>query len=77
MISSTIKATANDQVIFTSLKPMESLSLGEPVLLYDRFMQPDVGIRFGGDHIIVGGGAVDASLFVGWKEIPKFVPEWM
>lgn len=73
----TIKATANDQVIFTSLKPMESLNLSVPVLLYDSFMQPVSGVLFDGEHVIIDGRPVKSSTFIGWHYVPKFAPEWV
>lgn len=72
----TIKATANDEVVFTSLKPMELLNLSVPVLIYDKFMRPDMGIFFDSKTMIVNGGKVDINNYIGWQHVPMFKPEW-
>lgn len=71
-----LKATSNDSVILTSLKPMESLNLSIPVLLYDQYCNPVVGIFFDSCHVICDGVVMHYEKFIGWHFIPKFIPEW-
>ena len=72
-----IKATSNDRVIFTSLKPMSEVSLSIPVLFYDERGDAITGIFFDAENIICDGVAIPSSEFIGWHYIPKFNPDWM
>lgn len=72
-----IKATSNDLVTFTSLKPMSEVNLSIPVLFYDENRQPYLGIFFDAEHVICDGVVMRSARFIGWHHVPKFEPEWM
>lgn len=72
----TIKATSNDKIIFTSLKPMSELNLSIPVLLYDSQNQPHLGMLYEMGIIIMDTGFVKADMFIGWHYVPVFNPDW-
>lgn len=66
-----LKATSNDRVIFTSLKPMSEINLCVPVLFYDANGQPYLGIFFDADHVICDGVVYGSKKFIGWRHVPK------
>lgn len=70
-----LKATSNDEVVFTSLKPMSELKGNDPVLLYDSSFNPMIGIPFSSDKVFTISGILDASMFIGWQHVPKFKPD--
>lgn len=72
-----IKATSNDLVIFTSLKPMSDVNLSIPVMFYDANRQPYLGIFFDADHVVIDGVVLRSVQFIGWHHAPKFKPEWI
>lgn len=72
-----LKATANDSIILTSLKPMSEINLSIPVIFYDRYRNPFFGIFFDAGHVICDGVVMGAKKFIGWHHAPKFQPEWM
>ena len=72
-----LKATSNDRVIFTSLKPMSEVNLSIPVLFYDENRQPYLGIFFDSGHVICDGVVYGSKKFIGWQHTPKFEPDWV
>jgi hypothetical protein len=72
-----LKATSNDRVIFTSLKPMSEVNLSIPVLFYDSYRAPYLGIFFDARQVICDGAVYDSKQFIGWHYVPKFRPGWM
>jgi hypothetical protein len=70
-----LKATLNDRVIFTSLKPMSEIDLSIPVLFYDANGNGFIGIPFDDNHVICDGAVLSAGQFVGWHYVPKFESE--
>lgn len=77
MMTSIVKATSSDQVIYTSLKPMSSLSLSVPVLFYDANGNAYLGTHYDTNHVICDGVVYGSKKFIGWCRVPKFKPEWM
>lgn len=72
-----LKATSNDRVIFTSLKPMSEINLSIPVLFYDENRDPYIGIFFDDGHVICDGVVYGSKEFIGWHYAPKFEPDWI
>ena len=73
-----LKATSNDLVIFTSLKPMsEAANLSIPVLFYDENRQSYLGIFFDAGHVVIDGVVLRSERFIGWQHAPKFKPDWI
>lgn len=70
-----LKATSNDEIVFTSLKPMSELKGNDPVLLYDSSFNPVLGMLFNTDKVFTISGILDGSMFVGWQYVPKFKPD--
>ena len=70
-----LKATSSDRVIFTSLKPMSEVNLSIPVLFYDDYRNPYLGIFFDARHVICDGDVYDSMKFIGWHHAPKFEPD--
>lgn len=66
-----LKATANDSIILTSLKPMSEINLSIPVIFYDRYRNPFFGIFFDAGHVICDGVVMDTKKFIGWHHAPK------
>ena len=65
-----LKATSNDSIIFTSLKPMSEVNLSIPVLFYDENRQPYLGIFFDAGHVICDGVVYGSKKFIGWHHVP-------
>lgn len=65
-----LKATSNDRVIFTSLKPMSEVNLSIPVLFYDANRNPYLGIFFDAGHVICDGVIYGSEEFIGWQHVP-------
>lgn len=65
-----LKATSNDRVIFTSLKPMSKINLSIPVLFYDENRNPYLGIFFDAGHVICDGVVYGSKKFIGWHHAP-------
>lgn len=72
-----LKATSNDRVIFTSLKPMSEVNLSIQVLFYDENRQSYLGIFFDAGHVVIDGVVLRSERFIGWQHAPKFKPEWI
>jgi hypothetical protein len=73
-----LKATSNDRVIFTSLKPMSEAPTSIQVLFYDANGNGFIGATVDANYVMCGGGGVfSAGQFVGWHYVPKFRPGWM
>lgn len=66
-----LKATSNDRVIFTSLKPMSDVNLSIPVMFYDANRQPYLGIFFDTGHVVIDGVVLRSEQFVGWHHVPR------
>lgn len=65
-----LKATSNDEVVFTSLKPMSDVNLSIPVLFYDENRNPYLGIFFDADHVVIDGAVLRSAQFIGWQHVP-------
>ena len=65
-----LKATSNDRVIFTSLKPMSKVNLSIPVLFYDENRNPYLGIFFDAELVICDGVIYGSEEFIGWHHVP-------
>ena len=72
-----IKCTAYDRVTFTSLRPIGELDKSIPVLLYDKYLTPIVGIYFDEFNIIIDGKILHNKTFIGWQYLPLFKPNFI
>lgn len=72
-----IKATSNDRIIFTSLKPMSEINLCVPVLFYDANRQPYLGTFSDAEFVICDGVIYGSEEFIGWHHVPDFKSYWI
>jgi len=73
-----LKATSNDDVVFTSLKPMSEAKIGECALFFVKTVDvPFIGYVFDnhGNVILESHGLKESHHFDGFVNLPKFKHE--